>query len=285
MLQTVVGVVLAATAVVVYLEWIPLHVPDPARVRALVVTQPVGGVVGAARVTDPPAWASALAAVRTAAGTTPGETGLALATWKGNGSVSSGSLLATALPTVLDAQEALSQSGSQYLGQDSYKQSGYGYGGTLAFPGASGARGAYFLAGTSPTVTAKTRRIAVAVFRRGRVVVLVTVSSTGAAADSTASSLVTAEHRLLTSAVTARPIAETSVPLLATLVYAVVAAVLLGGVVLAPAGWASYARRRRAAQEAARRRARNARGKKVVTRRSSHGYEARLGSKRARSRR
>lgn len=271
---------LICLAAVGYVVWIPVVRPNPAKVARLAVTAPVRGFDSHPTTTETDAAASPLAAVRKAASSAPGQTAVYTVAWKGAATKKSASaLVVLALPSVGEAKTAQAEAEKSYLGQSSLTADGYGYGGKLK-PAVSGATGAYYLAGTSPTVTASTSRTDAELFRVGKVVAVATVQDTGAKADDAVAALVRAEHGHL-ERTTVGSLGETSYPLVATVVYAAVAAAVLVALQLSPWAVTVVRRRREAAWEAAVRRERASRGSKVVKRRAGRSAPGRPGARRA----
>ncbi len=275
-----------ATAVVVvglgiggYLLWIPVHRPDPRKVAVLAVKRPVARLRAHPKtaIADP-ATAVPISAVKSAAASTPGETAAYSVNWKGIAPVTGASVELVALPTLPSALSAHKEIVASELSQTSFTDAGYGYGGKTSVPGIPGAAGAYYLKGTSPKVTATTPRVAAVIFLAGRVVVDVAVDAKGADATTTARALASAEYHHL-ERVGARPVlAQTLLPLVASIVYVLVALAVLAVAEVTPRLVTTAQQRRREARVAAQRRARVARGNKVVKRHAPRGYAARVES-------
>ncbi|MGH9920857.1 MAG: hypothetical protein ACRD6W_18555, partial [Nitrososphaerales archaeon] len=214
-------------------------------------------------------------AVKSAAASTPGETAAYAVDWEGKAPVTAASLELTVLPTLRSARTAQAEAVAAELSSTSLTQRGYGFGGKTDVLGIPGARGAYYLGGTSPTVTSSTRRAAVVVFRTGRVVLDVTVDAKGAVATPTVRSLALAQYRHLARIGADPRLAETLLPLVATVLYVVVAIAVGVMAEVAPGVVAATQRRRHEAHEAAARQARAGRGRKVVRRQASRSYAGR----------
>lgn len=260
--------VVLGVGALVYVLWIPVRQPDPARVAALVVTKPVKGFLAHPRAAESNAAVSPLAAVKAAASETPGQTAVYTVAWKGDTKKSASAVVVLALPTAHDTAAARADAAKSYLSESSLTSEGFGYSGTLALPSVPGASGATFVAGTSPSVTATTRRTDAEVFSVGRVVVVATAQGKGAQAKTAVDALALAEYHHLRH-IGARPsLGETSFPVVASTVYAVVAAAVLAVGLLAPWALVAFRQRRIAAWEAAVRRERASRGSKVVKRRA-----------------
>lgn len=280
LLRIVATVVLAGLAIAGYLLWIPVHRPNPSKLAALARTAPVTGLRGhpQTKVTSPSD--SPLATVKSAAASTAGETGSYAVQWKGSSPVTSGSISLNVLPTEQLASEALADAKTTALASSALTRIGYAYGGTTRVSGIPGAKAAYYLGGgSSPTVTKSTPRATVVVYRAGRVIVGVNVDAKGSAATTTARALAAAEYHHLLTVGTDPVIGETSLPVLASVLYALVAVAVIAVAQIVP-GFVISARHRqlelRAADE---RRARAARGKKVVKRHAARGYAARVESR------
>jgi hypothetical protein len=116
----------------------------------------------------------------------------------------------------------------------------------------------------------------VVIYRAGRVVVDVTVDSKGDAATTTARALASAEFHHLEKVAADPVLSETSLPLVASVVYALVAVAVLAVAEVTPRLVIAARQRRHEARAAAERRSRTARGSKVVKRHASRGYAARV---------
>lgn len=264
-----------------YVLWIPVRHPDPARVAALVVKTPVTGFLAHPRTAESDAAVSPLAAVKAAASATPGQTAVYTVAWKGETKKSASAVVVLALPTARDTTAARADAKKSYLSTTSLTSEGFGYSGTLSLPSVPGAAGATFVAGTSPSVTATTRRTDAEVFSVGRVVAIATAQGKGAQAKTAVDALALAEYHHLRH-VGARPsLAETSFPAVASLVYALVVAGVLAVGLLGPWALVAVRRRRIAAWEAAARRERASRGSKVVKRHAGRTQAARSGLRRS----
>lgn len=276
LLRAASGVLLAGVAIATYLLWIPVHRPDPSKLAALASTSPVAGVRPPARTLEDDPAKSSLSAVSVAAASTPGETGSYSVDWHGAAPVSSASVTLTVLPTTTAAQAALKEAKSSDAGSTSLTSIGYGFGGTTRVPGIPGARGAYYLKGTSPQVKPTTPRAAVVVYRLGRVVVGVTVAAKGVHATATARDLASAEFRHLRSVGADPAIGETHVPVTASILFVLVAVavIALSQMVLGPLS--TLGQRRAELRLREERRASLARGSKVVKRHAARGYAARV---------
>lgn len=275
--RVAVAAVLVGLAIGGYLLWIPVHRPDPHKVAALAVTGPVVRLRGHPKTsTLDPATAVPISAVKTATVATPGETAAYSVNWKGLAPVTAGSVEIIALPTLQSARSAQSEILTAELSKTSLTGVGYGFGGLTKVPGVPGAEGKYYLKGTKPTVTASTPRVTAVVFRAGRVIVNVTVDAKGADATATARALASAQYRHLELVGTDPALAQTRFPVVASLVYALVAIVVLAIAEVTPWIVATEQHRRREARVAAARSARVSRGNKVVKRHASRGYAARV---------
>ncbi len=276
---------LAVVAAVGFVLWIPMQRPDASRLAHLVITSPLAGLHGPPKRSAAPATSSPLEAVRGAAASTPGETGVYSVAWQGAGPVSTASVSATVLPSRTSAHAARGDATRAYLRRSSFTGSGYGFGGTLEVRSVPGAAGAYFLRGTSPVTTASTPRAAVVIYDVGRVVVDVTAYGEGAATATAARALAVAEYRHLLQVGGDPQIARTVLPLVASIVYVVVALAVIGCSPLVPAAFAWIRHRRALADEAALRRERVARGKKLVRRRARRAHGSSVAGAGARRRR
>ncbi|MDA8309328.1 MAG: hypothetical protein M0Z46_01725 [Actinomycetota bacterium] len=276
------AVVIVALAIAGYVVFVPVHRPDPRELASLAIASPVAGLRAHPKTSVRSASGVPLAAVKKAAASTPGETGAYVVQWRGAAPVTSGSVEVIAVPTARLARSVKKEAVAAELSRTSLTSSGYGYGGTTSVPGVPGAEAAYYLKGTTPTITAATPRATVAVFRAGRVVLEVRAESKGDSATTVARALATAEHRHLDRMRRDLVLAETRFPVVASAVYVLVALGVLAVVLAAPGFVVALERRRHDARTAAERRARVARGSKVVKRHAPRGYAAQV---EARSRR
>jgi hypothetical protein len=272
--------VVVGLAVLGYVFWIPVRHPSPRRVAALAVTAPVDGLRAHPHASESDASAGSLAAVKGAAAATPGETAVYTVAWKGTTSKSAGALVVLALPSAADTRATRAEVRTAYLGRTSLTAEGYGYAGALRLSAVPGAAGATFTAGTTPTITATTRRTDAEVFSVGRVVVVATAQGEGSHAKSIVDALAVEEYTHLRRTGARPMLAVTSLPVVASLVYAAVAVAVLAVVELGPWSLAAARRRREAAWEAAVRRERATRGSKVVKRQAGRTPVGRSGSKR-----
>lgn len=272
-------------AVLGYALWIPVRHPAPGRVAALALTRPVQGLRPHPTTAESAPSASPLAAVSAAAATTPGQTAVETVSWKGTTKDTAAALVVLALPTVHDASLTRVQAEASYLSKTSLTSVGYGYGGPLTLPAVPGAKGASFVAGTSPTVTSSTRRTDAEVFALGRVVVVATAQGRGNDAKTRVDALAVAEYHHLRNGNSRPDLAETSFPLVASVVFAGAAAAVLAVTQLAPWALATVRGRRQAAWEEALRRERASRGSKVVKRRAGRPPPGRPAGRRAGGRR
>lgn len=270
----VAATVVVGLAALGYVLWIPVRHVNPAKVASLAVTGSLPGIAGSPHGTQGDPSTSQLAAVRRAAASTPAETAQYTVTWGGGTAgtkTPSAMLMVLALPRTTDARAARVDARRSYAGRTSFIAQGVGYAGPLHLRSVPEATAATYTAGTSPTITPTTRRVDAAVFSVGRVVVVATTQGTQSQAKVALDALAAAEYRhlgRLLPAGAAPGLGETSFPLVASLVYVAVAAVVLAAVQFAPWAMAAARRRREAAWEAALRRERASRGSKVVRRRA-----------------
>ena len=276
-IRAVTAVVLVGLGIAGYVLWIPVHRPDLRKVAALVVTSSVVHLRAHPTTSAlDPATAVSIAAVKTAAVATPAETAVYSVQWKGLAPVTAGSVQLIAVPTVKSARSVQQEMLATALSQTSLTGAGYGFGGTTSVSGIPGAKGAYYVKGTKPTITASTPRVTVVIFRKGRVVADATVEAKGKEATTTARALAAAEYHHLARVGPDLVLGQTVLPLVASLVYALVALAVVAAVEATPGVVTTTRRRRHDAHVAAQRRARVARGNKVVKRHAARGYAARV---------
>jgi hypothetical protein len=276
-IRTAAAVVLVGLGIAGYLLWIPVHRPDLQKVAALAATSPVVSLRAHPNTSAlDPATAVPIAAVKAAAIQTPGETAVYSLRWKGVAPVTAGSVEVIAMPTLQSAQSAQREILATQLSQTSLTGAGYGFGGTMSAPGIPGAKGAYYLKGTKPTITASTPRATAVVFRAGRVVVRAMAEAKGKEATTTARALASAEYRHLARVGADPALEQTAFPFVASLLYALGGLAVLAVAEATPRAVTTARQRRHDAHVAAQRRARVARGNKVVKRHASRGYAARV---------
>ncbi len=272
--------VLVGLAIAGYVLWMPVHRPNPGKVAVLGLKSAVAGLRAPAKTASvEPVSGVSLSAVKAAAASTPGETAAYAVNWSGKAPVTAGSIELIAMPTDASAKSAQKQALATELSQSSLTDSGYGYGTKTKISGIPGAKAAYYLKGTSPTITASTPRATVVIYRTGRVIVDATVDAKGVAATTTARSLASAEFHHLERVGADPVIGETSLPLVASVLYVLVAVAVLAVAEVTPRFVVAARHRRHEARLAAARRARVARGSKVVKRHASRGYAARVEGK------
>jgi hypothetical protein len=270
-LRVVVAVVLAAAAAVGFVLWIPVTAVNHQVLRSLGVTRPVSGFEPKPTVETLQPSTSALEAVKKAAATAPAETGTLAVGWKGTDKKSSASVSLTVLPTLGDARDAQGEASTEYLAVSALVDQGDKYTGALSVPGVPHAAGASFVSATSTSGTVKptAERIDVAVFRAGRVVAVVFVDGAATSAATSLRALSVAEYRHLRQVGTQPALSKTTVPVVAAVVYVVVAIAVIGAVEALPTVRRVVHERRVLAHEEAIRRQRATRGSKVVRRQAN----------------
>lgn len=264
--RVVAAAVILIVAGIGYQLFIPITRVDHARISKLVLARPTVGFktkpTGSGQVA---ASSSPFATVKSAAKRSPNSTGSYGIEWAGSGSSSDvASMLVSLLPSGSQAAAVDAEAKGTYLGDQSLASDSYSLEGRFAIPSLPGADAATF-ASISPT-----RRLALVVFRVDRVVVVEFVQTSGesARADAAVSSLGLAEYQHLHRLGSGFSLAQTSRPLVASLVYSMVAVALAVAAFTTPVAIRWIRRRRRLAREKAARREFRQRGRKIVKRRA-----------------
>jgi hypothetical protein len=255
------AVIVLVVAFIGYERYIPIHHVERGRLSRLVVTAPPAGFKAKPTAAEVPASSSPFAALKTAATHSPNNTGSYSLQWTGSAtSTDVASLLASWLPDAAAAATVQGQAGTTYLATASFKTDSYSLLSHFSVPQVAGAQGATF----GPAKGA-TPRLAVVVFRQGRIVVVdYAQQATAAKAVAAATSLAQVESTHLKQVGSGFTLKVTIWPLTASLIYAGVAVALAALVVVVPIGVSRGRRHRRLAREAAARRALQGRGRKIA---------------------
>jgi hypothetical protein len=254
-------------AIVVFFVLIPVHSVQRSRLSALVPSHPPAGFNNKpASSTQVAASNSPFPEVKAAAKSSPNSTGSYSIEWtKASPSNDAVSLIASMLPSTKDASTVQSQAKSNYLGQQSLKSASYNYVAPVAVPGIPGASAALFSSSTGNPP------LVVVAFQKGRaqVTAFVGVAGQTIAGESTARSVASSEYRLLNKVLPGFTLTRTSWPLVASIVYWLVAAAVIAAAVLVPWARRRVIERRRLSAEVARTRAVGARGSKIARRQAA----------------
>lgn len=212
-----------ALAVAGFFLIVPLTHVSTVRMAAMAVRRShVAGLPGRANASNLlPASTSALKAVQQAARRQPTETGSYSVQWtKGTSSDRSAVVLLARLPGLGSARTAEQQARVAYLEKGSFSSGTFARTSRYPLPTISGGEGAAFSSKGSSGSPALSLRASV--FRVGKVVAVVFVDAPKDPKDATAA-LTAAEHHHLQGLPDPYPIAATTLPTVATIVYAILA--------------------------------------------------------------
>jgi hypothetical protein len=259
----VAAVALLGLAAAGYAVFVPVTRVNDARLGRLVVNS-AGGGLGVR-----PSTRGAMSqgqipfpVARQAARRQPRQAGAYSEQWTGKGPAITGAgVFLALLPSPADAARVRAQAVSQYLDASTLKRQGYTVLQRFSVPGVAGAAGDTFAASAS----AKSATAAVVVTDR-RTVTVIFMEGRPAAARAGAVNLARRESALIGQRLPAFSLVGTTVPLVASVVYWVVAGAIVTGVAAGPGLVRRRRRRREAARQEAMRRGRLVRGKKVARR-------------------
>lgn len=237
----------------------------------LVITTPPAGFTAkpsASNAVDP-STTFKLSSYKTIAEKSPNQTSAWVVSWSATASKDdSANIAVSLLPDAAAAETVQTQAVKVLLGADSgLKTTGYVYHSAVDVPGVPGAAGALYTA----TGTATTPPEAIVAYRDGQAQVLVLLAQVGtpAAVASAAAHMAANEYVYINQALHGFSLATTRVPLVATIVYWVVAAALLGLAFGIPLGVRRVRRRREELRQRTARRQQNVRGSKIARRQAS----------------
>lgn len=240
-----------------------------ARVARLVVTTPPPGFTkkptGSSQVATS---SSPFSYFKSAAKTSPSSTAAYSVSWSDPASSSdSATVLVSYLAKPSQAARVESQAVTQFLGSSSFKSENYAFSGPIPVPGVPGGKGSVFTA----TGKATTPPVAAVAFSTGRAQVLVLLGQTGTAAatGATAAALAQQEYAHLRRALPGFDLVETSVPLVASIVYWAVYGTLVLAAVTIPLGVRRARRMRADARRRVAQRQHQVRGSKIARRQAT----------------
>ena len=239
---TSVLVLIAAAAL--YGQFVPVtHVERTRLANLLIVKPPAGLGTQPTKQNEVAAADSPFSGVQAAGKRSPNTTGSYTAEWVSPTSASDvDQLLVSLLPSVADADSVQTEANTMYLTSKSVPAQGYTLKGPFPVPGVPGAQSAEFT-----SATAGQPPFAAVVFRSKRaVVVAFTLQTTAPGATSAAVALSDAEYQHLLTVLPGFTLVRTTRPLVASIVYAVVALVAALAVGSLTVGGAWWLRRRRA---------------------------------------
>ena len=254
-------------AILVFFLLIPVHSIERSRLSSLVPGHPPAGFnKKPASSTQVAASNSPFPEVKAAAKSAPNSTGSYSIEWtKRSPSNDAVSLIVSMLPSAKDASTVQSQAKGNYLGQQSLKSASYSYVRPVEVPGVPGASAALF------SSTRSNPPLVVVAFQKGRAqaTAFAGVAGPAASVESTARVVASSEYRLLSNLLPGFTLTRTSWPVVASIVYWLVAAAIALGAVLVPWMRRRIIERRRMATEVARTRAVGARGSKIARRQAA----------------
>ena len=263
-----VAAIVAVLAIVGYFIVIPSDHTQRSRLAKLVVTTPPAGFTAKPSGSgEMAATANPFAAAKAAAKKSPNSTGSYSIAWNGTTAANSLSLLVTMLPSTAEATTVLSQATTTYLQANSFTKEKFSllHQFSVATPAGT----------TAATYTSSAAQTAVVAYRSGGVVVVIFAEETKAApAEQAATALAASESDQLQKIGSAVVLHWTTWPLVASLVYFVVALALVALIVGVPFfGVPLFAERARRLQrerrERERRRAFHSSGSKIAKRQAS----------------
>ncbi|HUZ19493.1 MAG TPA: hypothetical protein VMU75_02845 [Acidimicrobiales bacterium] len=259
-------VLVAVLATAGYFLFIPITHLEGARLAALVVAEPgIGGFKATpSGASVQVAARSALGAVRSSAAHAPDATGGYTVSW-GGATVPQDALSLSVMlvATPADARHAAGEARATYLAATTYQSESYAFRSQYALAAIPGSTAATYVRSTSKSAPAGQLRIAV--FAVGRALTIEFLATTTGSARQLLS-VATAQYRHLLAVPADYSISTTSDPPLASVLYGLVAAALMGLAYVVPIlGGKARARRRRREQQRAQYQYRS-RGRKVLKR-------------------
>lgn len=248
---------------VAYANVVPVHRIDRSRLSQLVVDPPQGFTPRPAASEQVATSTITLSGYKAAARHDPDHTGAYSVAWKVPHSTTDyASLLVLLFPSAHQALGATPEARKTYLSLTSSAAESYRSLGSSTVPGVPGASVALFAGRSSSAVP----RVANAVFQHGRVVVAMSLGGSAARVQGELDSFARAQYQHLVRVEPGFTLVGTHLPLVASIVWVAVMAVVVLVILLARPTWRGAVDRRTRAREAARRRARMSRGHKVVRR-------------------
>ena len=266
----VVGVLLAI-AVAIYLPVMSVQKVRTGRLASLVVSRPPAGFNPKPAAANPvPPSSSQFEAVKLAGKKSPGSTGGYSIEWTDSSSSSQGSnavsLVVSVLPSAGDAAKTQAEAKSAFASKNSLKADSYTYANAVAVPGIPGASASFYTPGslTNPPLV-------VVVFQVGHAQATEFIGIPGdkQAIEDEAVSFARAEYNHLRSVLPGFSLSETTYPVVASVVYWAVAAVIVLAVVVGPILRRRAVERRRLVAERARVQHKTVRGSKIAKRQAA----------------
>jgi hypothetical protein len=255
-------VILAAVSFAVF---IPNTSAKTSRMARLVVTKPPTGF------TAKPASASVVAPasspfsiVQQASKQAPHYTGSYTVAWTRPGSTSdSATLHISLLPSADDASKAQAQALTDFLAPSSLQANQFTYVGPLSISSPPGAKGSEF---TSSSTQGDYEVVVAYPFERTQVLEFVGMTAAAPTVENDARTLAVSEYDQLVRALPGFKLTTTTLPLVASVLFIVIAGMIALAIVVVPETMVLVRRRREQAQEEALRREMRVRGSKVVKR-------------------
>ena len=267
----VAGGVLLAAALAIYLPVMSVDKVQRGRLASLVVPKPPAGFNPKPVAANPISPSSSqFEAVKAAGKRSPDSTGGYSIEWTDASAPSSGtnavSLVVSVVPSPADAVKVQAQAESAYASKSSLKADGYTYANPVPVPSIPGAAAAFF---TPSTLT--NPPLVVVAFHVGRAQVTEFIGIPGEkqAIENEAVSFARSEYDHLRAVLPAFSLSTTSYPLVASLVYWLVAAAVVLAVVFGPFLRGRTLERRRVLAERARVQHKTVRGSKIAKRQAA----------------
>jgi len=267
----VAGGVLLAVALAIYLPAMSVDKVERGRLASLVVPKPPAGLNPKPAAANPIVpGSSQFKAVKAAGKRSPGSTGGYSIEWTDASGSSSGtnavSLVVSVLPGPADAAKVQDEAKSAYVSKSSLKANGYTYANSVPVPSVPGAVAAFF---TPSTLT--NPPLVVVAFHVGRAQATEFIGIPGdkQAIENEAVSFARSEYEHLRAVLPGFSLSTTSYPLVASVVYWLVVAVVVLAVVLGPVLRERAVERRRVLAEMARVQHKTVRGSKIAKRQAA----------------
>lgn len=260
--------VFLAAAIAVYFAFVSVDKIDTHRMSQLVVATPPAGFKPKPAAANPvPASSSHFAALKAAAKRSPHSTGSYSIEWADStGGVNAVSLVVSVLPSPADAARVQAEAKSTYLSKTSLKAESYTYAGPVAVAPVPGAAAAFF---TPSTLT--NPPVVVVAFQtgRGQVTEFLGIPGSKQAIESEAVSFAHTEYEHLRAALPGFSLVKTTRPVVATIVYWAIVAMIVTAAVAGPLLRRRAKQRRLLAAERARVQHMTVRGSKIAKRQAA----------------
>ena len=267
----VAGGVLLAVALAIYLPLMSVEKVQKGRLAGLVVSKPPAGFNPKPAAANPISPSSSqFEAVKAAGKRSPDSTGGYSIEWTDATASSSGtnavSLVVSVVPTRADAAKVQAQAESTYASKSSLKANGYTYANPVPVPSIPGAAAAFF---TPSSLTNPPLVIVAFQVGRAQVTEFIGIPGEKQTIENEAVSFARSEYDHLRSVLPGFSLSTTTYPLVASIVYWLVAATVVLGVVLGPILRERALERRRVQAERARVQHKTVRGSKIAKRQAA----------------